>query len=213
MPVKGSYKDLAGRRIRSLVVVSLDYVHPVKGALWLCLCDCGKQWVTTGTSIRYGSVTSCGCQGLKRAQLAKTTHGASRRVDGKNRTPEYRSWAGLRNRCNNPSNRSFHDYGARGITVCERWNDFAAFYSDMGPRPAGTSIERINNDLGYSPSNCCWATRTQQNRNTRRNRFISINGKKMPISQAAEEMGISKSSVRRRFLVDRETAAAEMEHA
>jgi hypothetical protein len=82
-------------------------------------------------------------------------------------SPEYYSWAAMRNRCNNPSRPNYPDYGGRGVTVCERWNDFAAFLADMGPRPEGHSIDRIDNNENYEPGNCRWATPTEQSHNQR----------------------------------------------
>jgi hypothetical protein len=84
------------------------------------------------------------------------------------RLPEYHSWAAMKDRCLNRNSTSYENYGARGITICDRWrNSFSAFQSDMGPRPPGTSLDRINNDLGYGPSNCRWATPTEQRANQR----------------------------------------------
>lgn len=107
-------------------------------------------------------------------------HGASRRG---RRTPEYSVWAGMRRRCETPSVKSYPDYGGRGIRVCERWNDFATFLHDMGPRPSRDhSIDRINNDGNYEPDNCRWATRCEQNRNQRPRRIASECKRGHPLS-------------------------------
>jgi hypothetical protein len=102
----------------------------------------------------------------------------------------------MRQRCLNPKSISFHDYGARGIGVCERWNDFAFFLADMGPRPSKQhTIERTNNDLGYSPDNCVWATRSVQGKNTRRVRRLTFDGSSISISEIADRSGYKPKSV------------------
>jgi Psq-like protein len=110
-------------------------------------------------------------------------------------TPEYAAWAAMKTRCLNPNDRSFKDYGARGIHVCKRWLRFENFFADMGVRPsAAHSLERQDNDKGYSKSNCYWATAKQQQRNTRRNRHVVMRGKKVTMAEAAELVGIPYST-------------------
>lgn len=107
-------------------------------------------------------------------------------------TPEYRSWRCMWNRCRNKKEKVWHLYGGRGITVCERWTSFATFLEDMGPKPTPQhSIDRIDNDAGYSPENCRWATRKKQQRNMRSNRTISFNGATRCIAEWAELLGIN----------------------
>lgn len=104
-------------------------------------------------------------------------------------------------RCYDSKDKSFHIYGGRGITVCKRWMaDFNAFRADMGPRPKGATVERIDNDGPYSPENCKWATRTEQSRNTRRNKMISFSGKTLCLVEWAEQNGIKPNTLVRRFL-------------
>ncbi len=124
-------------------------------------CNCGNLFITKAHHITSGDTKSCGCLVIKSA----TKHGHNR--VGK-RTPTYNTWAGMRKRCNNPKDNKYPLYGGRGITICTRWNKFEFFLEDMGIKPAGTSIDRIDNNGNYEPSNCRWATSSQQRINQRR---------------------------------------------
>jgi hypothetical protein len=143
----------AGLRFGRLVAVR--YVHNERaGALWQCRCDCGQMTIALVSNLRHGRTKSCGCrQGIR--------HGGWG-------SPEYWCWHAMLQRCNNPRNPGYKNYGDRGIKVCKRWHRFEHFYSDMGDRPAGLSIDRIDNDGDYKPSNCRWATQAQQHSNKRR---------------------------------------------
>lgn len=152
-------------------------------------CDCGNERVVTAGHLRSGHVSSCGCLQIERT----TKHG----MYG---TPEYHAWTHMTNRCYCSTNKAFKNYGARGISVCDRWRgSFENFYADMGPRPKGASIERIDNNGNYEPTNCRWATRSEQNRNTRRNRWLTARGRTQCIADWAKEAGIRHGIIRNRL--------------
>ena len=154
-----------------------------------CQCACGALADVSLTHLRSGGTASCGCLGKKNA----TRH-------GKRYTPTYEIWKTMRQRCVNPRNRKFRLYGGRGISVCDRWlNSFVSFLEDMGERPEGCSIDRINNDGNYEPGNCRWATRTQQARNTRQTTLITFGGHTRCLTEWAGIIGIAQATLRYRL--------------
>lgn len=153
---------MMGKRFGMLLVTERASEPRRARILWQCLCDCGTASIVDGRNLRNGHTTSCGC----RRGNWRVKHGGARRGA---RLPEYKIWASMNQRCHNVNSPSFPAYGARGITVCDRWrNSFAAFLSDVGPKPAGDySLERLDNSRGYSPENCIWGTRLTQAKNRR----------------------------------------------
>lgn len=154
------FTDLTGVRFARVVVQWPVGRRLNKNPVWLCLCDCGHLLRADLTSLRKGAVKSCGCF----QRELRTKHGifVGR---GNKTTPEYRSWTAMLHRCTNSKHMSYHRYGGRGIMVCERWKEFANFLADMGLRPMGKSLDRINNDGNYEPGNCRWATPKEQQAN------------------------------------------------
>lgn len=151
-------------------------------------CECGSSKDVLLTSLKSGTTQSCGCLNKERALAANTTHGMSK-------TPEYKIWEGIKMRCN-PTTSKSSNYGRRGITISEEWSSFEKFYEDMGPRPSKLySIERLNNDKGYSKENCVWATRRQQQNNKRNTLFTVLNGEVVPLAEAARSMGVTYNSL------------------
>lgn len=162
--------------------------------VWSCLCDCGAKTEVLGSNIRSGNTKSCGCHKGQAISKAMTIH-------GKSGTRCHWLWQNMMRRCYDAKNPAFGNYGGRGITVCARWHEFETFYADMGERPAGHSLDRIENQFGYSLENCRWATRTDQARNTRANVMITRDGQTKTLAEWAELTGIpySRLHARRRL--------------
>ncbi len=159
--------DLSGEQVGRLVVTTRwrRCKNKRREIQWLCHCSCGrKTWVFT-VNLRRLHTLSCGCFLADLTAKRSTTHGHTR---GRTKSPEYRSWRAMIQRCTNPTNNRYSNYGGRGITVCPRWRDsFEHFLSDMGLRPNGQTLDRLNSDGNYEPGNCRWATASEQNRNRR----------------------------------------------
>lgn len=123
-----------------------------------------------------------------------------REYHGMSHAPEYRIWCGIIDRCRRPSRPEYPNYGGRGISVCDRWQNFSSFFADVGPRPTRRhSIDRIDNDGNYEPANVRWVTRKVQNNNSRRNRYITASGKTLTIAQWADETGLRYSLIQQRL--------------
>ncbi len=138
----------------------------------------------------------------------------NRERHGLSGSKEYQVWVDMRNRCISPRCKNYINYGGRGITVCDRWSSFTSFLQDMGPRPSGRlSIERIDNERGYSPDNCRWATYREQLRNTRRTFFIEHDGRRMCVTDWAKELGISPNTIwgRLRLRMDNPASALDFQ--
>jgi hypothetical protein len=157
---------------------------------WDCVCVCGARSIVSGGNLKSGHTQSCGCLHQERTSQATKKHGGSR-------SAEYRIWAGMKNRCLDKSNIKFNRYGGRGIMVCHKWlNSFEAFLFDMGQRPTSKhSIDRMDNNGNYEPSNCRWATSKEQANNTSTNVLLTINGITKPLSIWAAEYGLDRSVV------------------
>lgn len=154
-------------------------------------CDCGTKKITRMSGLRNGDSKSCGClrtERIKSLGFASSTHGAAK---GGTKTKTYIVWKGMRARCLQPEQPAYPRYGGRGIAICDRWNSFENFLADMGERPLGMSLDRIDNNGPYSPENCRWATPKSQARNTRRNRVFLWGGGTKLLIEIAEETGLS----------------------
>jgi hypothetical protein len=173
-------------------------------ARWECRCDCGGSVFAVTGSLRSGNTQSCGC--LKRERIAEAclTHGHAR---AKARHPQYGPWGAMIQRCTNKNSPSYEDYGGRGIKVCTRWrygesdkSGFECFLADMGERPSPDhTLDRVNNDGNYEPSNCRWATGEQQRLNRRVTKIVEINGRRLPLVEACREAGLPRKRVEARL--------------
>lgn len=184
-------KDLTGQNFGRLTVVSrVTQTGKVKGARWLCDCSCGRKKEIDSTHLLSGRVASCGCLQRELTIARFTQHSGSR-------TPEYEAWQGMKARCYAPSNSKYPQYGGRGIRVCERWlNSFAAFRADMGLRPSSAhSIDRIDVNGNYEPSNCRWALPQTQARNKQATAKTTLPSAIAPLIDVAEAQGIAYRTV------------------
>lgn len=187
--------DLTGLRFGRLRVVKRATSKGRRGARWHCACDCGGTSVVGASALRSGHTQSCGC--LQRERTAAAAR-ISSRIHGMTNSPEFRSWLAMLSRCRNPNATGYDRYGGRGIAVCERWDDFTLFYSDMGPRPSLThSLDRIDKNGDYCPDNCRWATKEEQANNRRDNQIVIIDGAETTLRRALRQTG---------NIVDRKTA-------
>ena len=165
---------------------------------WLCRCTCGTIKPVLTASLVAGKTKSCGCAMASKVSAARTIHGGAR---SKGRiAPEYMVWQSMRGRCLNKKFKAYKYYGARGVTVCESWNRYENFIKDMGPRPGlDYSIERKDNNKGYSPDNCIWATKSEQVKNKSNNVRIEFRGETKILSEWARCVGLKRTTLKERL--------------
>lgn len=201
--------DITGQRFGRLIVLRRAGSNRFGRAQWRCRCICGRTTTVLGKRLRSGHTQSCRClfrDAIRESRMQ--TH--SETVAGQT-SAEYRAWNGMLDRCTNPRTRSYKRYGARGIGVSRRWLRFEAFLQDMGRRPSSRhSLDRKNNDRGYSKRNCHWATPKEQQRNTRRNHLITFKGHTAPLIVWAERRGMKKQTLRMRLVYGWSTERALM---
>lgn len=192
----------SGDRYGQLTIMMEVPSTPSVGRLIQCLCDCGNTTTVRLSFLRNRHTASCGCLQRERSReasiLSNTVHGHSA---GAKWSGEYTTWTQMKQRCLNPRHFSYHDYGGRGISICAEWRlSFAAFLRDVGPRPSGGySIDRIDYDGNYEPGNVRWATATQQNRNRRSVKMLTISGITKPLIEWAEISGRNIHTIRGRL--------------
>ncbi len=190
-----NFKDIEGQVFGRLKV--LGYAGSSNGARWYCRCICGNVTKNAFNHLNDGKILSCGCLGLERRIKGCTKHGHSA---GDKVSKTYGCWQGMLSRCyNDVSNFQFPNYGGRGIAVCERWHKFENFLADMGEKPKDLSLDRIDVNGNYEPTNCRWATMKTQQNNRRGNHFLTFCNKTQTIMQWSEEVGIGGSTIRYRI--------------
>jgi hypothetical protein len=191
--VQTKLKDITGQRFGRLVVLRREGKNISEQATWRCLCDCGKETVVAGITLRKKIVVSCGCYHAEVTKKLFTTHGHSQ-------TGIYRSYKEMVRRCTKPGHIEWATYGGRGIKVCERWMVLENFIADMmATWKEGLSIDRINPDGDYCPENCRWATSIEQNNNKRNNVRVEYNGETLTLAQWARKLGMSLQAFRDRL--------------
>lgn len=196
-PAHKRFQDLERKRYNRWRVIGYAGRLPVGlysvKTFWWCRCRCGNVDKVTAQQLVEHKSESCGCLNRERTGDAHRTHGQSQTV-------EYKIWKGMRRRCECSDSRDWPDYGGRGIRVCKRWRSFEAFLADLGPRPGkGYSIERRNNDKGYSPDNCYWATQAEQNRNKRTTRKYTHGGVTLCLKDWSDRCTIRYDKLRKRL--------------
>ena len=192
-------RDLVGQRFSMWVVLEFAGKADATHKLWKCRCDCGHIKKVYEFSLRDGTSRSCGHGMAEAARKRLTTHGHSRSVTGrKSRT--YATWTSMKYRCDNPRLREYPNYGGRGITYDDRWKDFFTFLDDMGERPEGMTLDRIDNNLGYSKENCRWATKKQQQWNRRKTIQVPDGGETVSLAEYARRKRIDPRTAKKRLL-------------
>jgi hypothetical protein len=180
--------DLTGKRFGMLIV--LNKLSNTKGTKWNCLCDCGNYTEVRGSNLTSGATRSCGCLRRSYPRDHYTIHGMA------NSSERY-SYQHAKSRCENPTDPAYPRYGGRGIKFC--WNSFVDFYADMGPKPEGLTLERIDNNGPYSKENCKWATRKEQGNNKRNNILITYDGITGTIAYWSDLLGLSHKLIHYRY--------------
>lgn len=181
--------DLTGIRFGRYLVLKRAANSRTRITKWLCRCDCGLEKSVAGSALKSGIVVSCGCY----IRDQKRTHGLSKH-------PLYSTWYKMMARCFDTNDRAYYRYGGRGISVCKEWATFPAqFFSDIGEKPPGTELDRIDNNGNYEPANCRWATPRQQSNNRRSNRFIKFRGKSKTIMEWERDTGINRRTITQRL--------------
>lgn len=193
----GKFLDLTGQKFGRLTVLEKGpeskNTYGRTTFKWRLVCDCGNTTYVNTAKLKSGHTQSCGCLQLEAIQLSVRKHGMRR-------TPEYYSWASMKNRCLCETSESYPDWGGRGVKIHKPWiNSFEQFFADMGPRPKGTTLDRIDNNGDYAPGNCRWATPKQQSNNQRSTRNFTVDGLRKTVTEWAFYLGVTRDTVNSRL--------------
>jgi hypothetical protein len=187
-----AFIDLSGERFGRLKIIEKQPESRIR-IKWVCQCDCGNKAIVSGSALKSGNTRSCGCLKMEGGREGKITHGQSD-------SPTYKSWSDMKSRCSNPKRLDYSDYGGRGINVCDRWVDsFSLFLADMGFRPSGTTLDRLDVNGDYCPENCRWATAKQQQRNKRNTKHVIFRGGAKSLAEWAEVLHLPYDVIRYRL--------------
>lgn len=188
-------KNITGQKFGSLLVVERHEENNRAGrAQWICQCDCGDKGIYIGKDLRSGNTSSCGCQG------SRVTIGDRTRKHGMSNTPTYSTWAAMIKRCTNSNDSRFPYYGGKGISICKAWRSFNEFLKDMGEKPEGKSIDRIDTTGNYCKENCRWASPLEQSNNTTRVYKITYKNETHTISEWSRKLDLPYGTLRRRIV-------------
>lgn len=191
-----NFLDLSGKKFLRLTVVERDVSDENSRVRWICQCDCGKKISAFSSNLVMGYTKSCGCYGAQRRSESHTTHGGYNDPEKKG---TLLSWKSMMVRCYYKRNNRYHLYGGRGITVCDRWKQFENFWTDMGRRPEGMSLDRKDNNENYTPQNCRWASHRQQQNNRRNNVLLEFQGESKTAPEWGRAVGLSGSLIQSRI--------------
>lgn len=188
------FKNIAGAVFGRLTAIEPVGMDKNRKTLWLCKCECGNEATSPIGSLMSGNTKSCGCG--KYAGLSVTLERRKKDAFGIYHVRARNTWHGMIDRCENPANKYFKDYGGRGISVCEQWKDLRIFVADMGDPPDGMTLDRWPDMNGnYEPGNCRWATAKQQAQNTRRNVMADFNGEHLCLAEIADRIGMKRPTL------------------
>lgn len=187
-------QNLTDRRFKLLVAIRSVGRNHLNRTVWECKCDCGNTVLVSDNALLRNNTRSCGCLKIKMI-------GDSRRTHGRSRSPEYRNWCAMKERCYSESHKNHGLYGGRGIQVCDRWvNSFENFLADMGKRPfPRATVERVDGNGNYSPENCVWATQEKQTHNKSNNRILEYAGQARCLAEWAKDFGIPQGRLWKRL--------------
>lgn len=167
----------------------LTIIFDLGQSMYLCVCDCGNRIQVHRTALNSTPCTNCGAKTTSVASGGRVTHGMAK-------TPEYNTWRKMISRCTNEDDKSYKDYGEKGIKVCDRWMDFNCFIEDMGLRPEeGMTIDRVESTGNYEPGNCTWATKTEQARNRSTNKLLTMDGETKTVAEWTELYGHKRTMI------------------